>query len=91
VREICTLRSTWRGNGNQLRFWEQRIDRTYEYGAIPRPYQAEKAREKYPERLRNGIGVGVIRIKKSRGVSEGNQRRFAQTVGSRNQHLTLCR
>ncbi len=26
--------------------------------------QAEKAREKYPERLRKGIGVGVIRIKK---------------------------
>ena len=26
--------------------------------------QAEKAREKYPERLRKKIGVGVIRIKK---------------------------
>jgi hypothetical protein len=26
--------------------------------------QAEKAREKYPERLRKRIGVGVIRIKK---------------------------
>jgi hypothetical protein len=25
--------------------------------------QAEKAREKYPERLRKSIGVGVIRIK----------------------------
>ena len=25
--------------------------------------QAEKAREKYPERLRKGIGVGVIRTK----------------------------
>jgi hypothetical protein len=24
--------------------------------------EAEKAREKYPERLRKGIGVGVIRI-----------------------------
>jgi hypothetical protein len=26
--------------------------------------QAEKAREKYPERLRKRIGVGVIRTKK---------------------------
>jgi hypothetical protein len=26
--------------------------------------QAEKAREKYPERLRKGIGLGLIRIKK---------------------------
>jgi hypothetical protein len=26
--------------------------------------EAEKAREKYPERLRRRIGVGVIRIKK---------------------------
>jgi len=26
--------------------------------------QAEKAREKYPERLRKGIGLGVIRIKR---------------------------
>ena len=26
--------------------------------------QAEKAREKYPERLRRGVGVGVIRIKR---------------------------
>jgi hypothetical protein len=26
--------------------------------------EAEKAREKYPERLRKRIGVGVIRIKK---------------------------
>jgi len=26
--------------------------------------QAEKAREKYPERLRKTIGLGVIRIKK---------------------------
>jgi hypothetical protein len=26
--------------------------------------QADKAREKYPERLRQGIGAGVIRIKK---------------------------
>jgi len=33
----------------------------------PQPFntreQAEKAREKYPERLRRGVGVGVIRIK----------------------------
>ena len=26
--------------------------------------QAEKAREKYPERLRKGIGVGVVRRKR---------------------------
>jgi hypothetical protein len=26
--------------------------------------RAEKAREKYPERLRQGVGVGVIRIKR---------------------------
>ena len=26
--------------------------------------QAEKARETYPERLRKGIGVGVIRMRK---------------------------
>jgi len=33
----------------------------------PQPFntreQAEKAREKYPERSRRGVGVGVIRIK----------------------------
>ena len=48
MREICTLRLTWRGDGNQLRFGscgtprgngEQRIDRTYGHCAIPRPYQ----------------------------------------------------
>ena len=50
MREICMLRSTWRGMetsygsvsealpGNG----EQRIDRTYGYGAIPRPYQVGK-------------------------------------------------
>ena len=32
--------------------------------AIPTREQAEKAREKYPERLRKRIGLGVIRIKK---------------------------
>jgi hypothetical protein len=30
-------------------------------GEVCRGEQAEKAREKYPERLRKGIGVGVIR------------------------------
>jgi hypothetical protein len=39
-----------------------------EFTPLSRPFktkkQAEKAREKYPERLRKTIGVGVIRIKK---------------------------
>jgi hypothetical protein len=39
-----------------------------EFTPLSKPFktreQAEKAREKYPERLRKGIGVGVIRIKK---------------------------
>jgi hypothetical protein len=39
-----------------------------EFTPLSKPFktraQAEKARGKYPERLRRGIGVGVIRIKK---------------------------
>ena len=39
-----------------------------EFTPLSKPFktkeQAEKAREKYPEPLRKGIGVGVIRIKK---------------------------
>jgi hypothetical protein len=39
-----------------------------EFTPLSKPFktreQAEKAREKYPERLQKGIGVGVIRIKK---------------------------
>jgi hypothetical protein len=39
-----------------------------EFTPLSKPFktkeQAEKAREKYPERLRKRIGVGVIRIKK---------------------------
>jgi hypothetical protein len=39
-----------------------------EFTPLSKPYktreQAEKAREKYPERLRKTIGLGVIRIKK---------------------------
>ena len=39
-----------------------------EFTPLSKPFkmreQAEKAREKYPERERKGIGVGVIRIKK---------------------------
>jgi hypothetical protein len=42
------------------------VDR--EFTPLSKPFktkeQAEKAREKYPERLRKKIGVGVIRIKK---------------------------
>ena len=38
-----------------------------EFTPLSKPFktreQAEKAREKYPERLRKTIGVGVIRIK----------------------------
>ena len=39
-----------------------------EFTPLSKPFktreQAEKARKKYPERLRKSIGVGVIRIKK---------------------------
>jgi hypothetical protein len=39
-----------------------------EFTPLSKPFktrkEAEKGREKYPERLRRGIGVGVIRIKK---------------------------
>jgi hypothetical protein len=39
-----------------------------EFTPLAKPFktreQAEKAREKYPERLRKTIGFGVIRIKK---------------------------
>jgi hypothetical protein len=39
-----------------------------EFTPLSKPFktreQAEKAREKYPERLRKRIGVGVVRIKK---------------------------
>ena len=39
-----------------------------EFTPLSKPFrtreQAEKAREKYPERLRKTIGVGVIRIKR---------------------------
>jgi hypothetical protein len=39
-----------------------------EFTPLSKPFktreQAEKAREKYPERERRKIGVGVIRIKK---------------------------
>jgi hypothetical protein len=39
-----------------------------EFTPLSKPFktkkQAEKAREKYPERLRKRIGLGVIRIKK---------------------------
>ena len=39
-----------------------------EFTPLSKPFktreQAEKAREKYPERLRRSIGVGVIRIKR---------------------------
>jgi hypothetical protein len=39
-----------------------------EFTPLSKPFktreQAEKAREKYPERLRKTIGLGVIRIKK---------------------------
>jgi hypothetical protein len=39
-----------------------------EFTPLSKPFktreQAEKAREKYPERLRKKIGVGVIRIKR---------------------------
>ena len=39
-----------------------------EFTPLSKPFktreQAEKAREKYPERLRKGIGVGLIRIKR---------------------------
>ena len=39
-----------------------------EFTPLSKPFktreQAEKAREKYPERLRKRIGVGVIRLKK---------------------------
>jgi hypothetical protein len=39
-----------------------------EFTPLSKPFkmreQAEKAREKYPERLRKRIGVGVIRIKR---------------------------
>jgi hypothetical protein len=38
-----------------------------EFTPLSKPFktreQAEKTREKYPERLRKGIGVGVIRTK----------------------------
>ena len=49
-----------------------------EFTPLSKPYktreQAEKAREKYPERLRKSIGVGVIRIKKLPGRSlDGSQ------------------
>jgi len=40
-----------------------------EFTPLSKPFktreQAEKAREKYPERLRQRIGVGVIRTKNS--------------------------
>ena len=39
-----------------------------EFTPLSKPFktkeQAEKAREKHPERLRKRIGIGVIRIKK---------------------------
>jgi hypothetical protein len=39
-----------------------------EFTPLSRPFktreQAEKAREKYPERLRKTIGLGVIRVEK---------------------------
>jgi hypothetical protein len=39
-----------------------------EFTPLSKPFktkeQAEKAREKYPERLRKTIGLGMIRIKK---------------------------
>jgi hypothetical protein len=39
-----------------------------EFTPLSKPFktreQAEKAREKYPERLRKRIGLGVIRVKK---------------------------
>ena len=39
-----------------------------EFTPLSKPFktkeQAEKAREKYPARLRKAIGLGVIRIKK---------------------------
>ena len=39
-----------------------------EFTPLSKPFktreQAEKAREKYPERLRKTIGLGVIRIRK---------------------------
>jgi hypothetical protein len=39
-----------------------------EFTPLSKPFktreQAEKTREKYPERLRKTIGLGVIRIKK---------------------------
>jgi hypothetical protein len=39
-----------------------------EFTPLSKPFktkeQAEKAREKYPERLRKRIGLGVIRIKR---------------------------
>src|SRR5260370_6717957 len=43
----------------------RRNETMLESGEIPiRQPQAEKAREKYPERLRKRIGLGVIRIKR---------------------------
>jgi hypothetical protein len=37
-----------------------------EFTPLSKPFktreQAERAREKYPERLRKGIGLGVIRV-----------------------------
>jgi hypothetical protein len=39
-----------------------------QFGPLSKPFktreQAEKEREKYPERLRKTIGVGVVRITK---------------------------
>ena len=39
-----------------------------EFAPLSKPFkteeQGEKAREKYSERLRKGVGLGVIRIKK---------------------------
>jgi len=50
---------------------EQRLLFKYvglEFTQLSKPFktkkQAEKEREKYPERLRKTIGLGVIRIKK---------------------------
>jgi hypothetical protein len=44
-----------------------------EFTPLSKPFktreQAEKAREKYPERLRKKIGLGVIRRKKKPGWS----------------------
>jgi hypothetical protein len=58
-----------------------------EFTPLSKPFktreQAEKAREKYPERLRKRIGLGVIQIKSSPHTSDIVERAVLQELVGR--------